>query len=172
MKEFWAARDLRKKLANAEEAARKEAAFEEKANEDSVAVQRRTWTQVMEALEYMGTPPPLGTPGSPTREVGEVMLNAALAWWKKVMVRIHPDKIKVSPLATEVSEEHRYRVFEAGDTFRHAKKHGWWTNVGDRGRRAVAARAMPWEPRGGTTPPRQDFMNELLLSENEAKHSG
>ena len=185
MEEFWAAREQEKANALLEaaqeearqekarqEKARQEAAFENKANEDNIADQRRTWAQVMEALEYMGMPPALGTPRIPTREVGEVMLNAALAWWKKVMRRIHPDKIKVSPLATEVLEEHRDRVFEAGDTFKHAKMHGWWTSNRDRGRLAVAARAKPWAPRGGTTPPRQDFMNELLLSEKEAKHSG
>ena len=181
MEEYWAAREKEKanalleaeqEEARRQEKARQEAAFENKANEDNIADQRRTWAQVMEALEYMGMPPALGTPGSPTREVGEVMINAALAWWKKVMRRIHPDKIKVSPLATEVSREHRDRVFEAGDTFRHAKMHGWWASNRDLGRLAVARRATPWEPSGGTTPPRQDFMNELLLSEKEAMHSG
>ena len=178
MEEFWAARDLQLK-ATAEEKARKAVTELDKiAEEKFVDQQRRTWAQVEEALEYMGTPFTQGTRRSPTREIGERVLGAALKWWRKVFLRIHPDKTKVSPLASEVTEAQMHRVGEAGDTLKHARQHGWWATDRDRGRLAVLARnardegGLPWEPRDGTMPPRPDFIDELLRAHYGEKHSG
>ena len=163
--------------ATAEEKAQQEAsAVDEKRAEDFVAQQTRTWNQVKQALEYMGTPSPLRV--SPTREIGKEVLGAAHKWWRKVMTRIHTDKMKVSPLASGVTEEQLRRVCEAGDTIKHALQHGWWANVRDRGRVAVEERnrrgggSPPWEPTDGFMPPRPAFMNELLVLLHEEKPSG
>ena len=126
----------------------------------------------------MGTPCPQGTRVSPTREIGEKVLGPALKWWKKVMLRTHPDKIRVSPLAVQLTAETISRIEEAGDTLKHAKLHGWWATDGDKGRREVLARvrrqeagcSLPWQPCGGTTPPRPEFINELLREQHEEKH--
>ena len=98
------------------------------------------------------------------------------------MLRTHPDKIRVSPLASQLTEEGfaeaARRIAEAGDTLRHAQMHGWWATEGDRGRREVLERcrrhepgcSQPWLPYGGATPPRPDFINELLREQLEKKH--
>ena len=153
--------------ATAEEEARQKAtAPEKKADEDFVDEQKRTWAQVMEALEYMGIPIPRRTQGSPTRKIGDMFLIFAIAWYEKVQLRIHPDKTKSSPLPSEVSDEQRSRVVEAGDTFKHAKQHGWWANDRDCGCLAVVARnRVPWKPLHGMMPPRPDFMNEDFMNE-------
>ena len=149
--------------AAAEETARQEATR----NENFVAEQRRTWAQVKDALEYMGTPFTQGNRGSPTRETGDEVLGAALKWWKKVFCR-HPDKMQVSPLALEVTEEE----VPSWRGRRHMKLHGWWATDGDSGRREVVERnrrgagSLPWKPYGGTTPPRPDFINELLCEQH------
>jgi hypothetical protein len=151
------------------EAQQKATAPEQKADEDFVDEQKRTWAQVMEALEYMGIPLPRRTQslgGSPTRKIGDMILIFAIAWYEKVQLRIHPDIIKSSPLASEVSDEQRSRVVEAGDTFKHAKQHGWWANDRDCGRLAVvASNRVPWKPLHGMMPPRPDFMNEDFMNE-------
>ena len=163
--------------ATAEEKAQQEtAAADLKRAEDFVAQQRRTWAQVKQALEYMGTP--FTQRGSPTREIGNEVLRAAHKWWKKVMTLVHTDKMEVSPMASGVTEEQLRRVCEAGDTIKHAMQHGWWATVRDGGRVAVEERnrrgggSLPWEPTGGFMPPRPDFMKGLLLLQHEEKPSG
>ena len=126
----------------------------------------------------MGTPVTQATRASPSRKIGEEVLGPALKWWKKVLVRTHPDKIRVSPLASQLTEDATRRIEEAGDTLKHAKKHGWWATEGDSGRREVLARcrreepgcSAPWQPYGGATPPRPEFINELLREQHEQKH--
>ena len=152
------------------------------ASENFVVQQRRTWAQVKAALEYLGIPVTQGTCAlalsSPSREIGEKVLDLALKWWRKVLLRTHPDKIRVSPLASQLTQDSTRRIAEAGDTLNHAKMHGWWATEGDSGRREVLERcrrqepgcSLPWQPYGGATPPRPEFINELLREQHEKKH--
>ena len=164
-----------KATAEEEEARQKAPAPERKEDEDFVDEQKRTWAQVMEALEYMGIPLPRRTHGSPIRQIGNGILIAAIVWYDEVQLRIHPDKIKSSPLVSEVSDEQRSRVVEAGDTFKHAIQHGWWANDRDCGRLAVVARnRVPWKPLNGMMPPRPDFVEEIrdMLSASSLSSAG
>ena len=93
-KEVEQARRAEEQAQQTSERAQRAEALEQRREQQAEAVnlahRKRTWSQVVEVLEYIGTPTTQSE--SPSEDVGAFLLSTGIKWYKKVQLATHPDK--------------------------------------------------------------------------------